>query len=290
MFRVRLRWMMVACIVACFYWFGGAISAEAQSDPLPVPGPCGLTSLSDQTVIVEFGLMEGQHIAANPNRFETPLITVDIDGNPLAIPAGTYDVTFVSFDYHTTHEIDPLQDQEQWFVRGWHNGEELGRSASSPDLAEDINWASWDVDENGVNAEVTFTNVVSAVSAKHKLDYRDPDFHSVSHANRNHNGHRDRDDNRHADKFRDANGDPYRDRYPNRADDAHSDARLDHAHADLHPNAPKTNQDAPGADLPALQSRTRPKRHHRRHRSRSFRSARSGRPAARDVGRSGGLG
>jgi hypothetical protein len=83
----------------------------------------------------------------------------------LNIPAGTYDITLVSFDNHAEEADETAQTQERWFIQAQNSlGNIVFESNAISDLAEDQ-----DILEELVQEDVEITQDIIGLIAKHFL-------------------------------------------------------------------------------------------------------------------------
>ncbi len=89
----------------------------------------------------------------------------------VTIEAGTYDISAVSFDNHSTDHNDPTQTLEQWYFEGYANGELVYTSNTTDDLPDDQDYITSDLGK----AELPAIDQIRYVHA----GYPDAGYHSV---------------------------------------------------------------------------------------------------------------
>lgn len=122
--------------------------------------PCPLDTQSGR-IIVEFVASFQDGVLTTRFQSRNSLGPVPVD-----IPAGTYNITLVSFDDHIERPNEVAQKQESWFLQAQNGqGNTIFESNSISDLPEDQNILEELVQEN-----VEITRDITQLLAKHLLD------------------------------------------------------------------------------------------------------------------------
>jgi hypothetical protein len=150
---------------------GAAIPAKDEAEPVVFSAsvvqtgygeerPCPLDTKSGR-IIVEFvaSFQDGVLTTRFQSRNSLGPISVDI-------PAGTYNITLVSFDDHIEQPNEKAQKQESWFLQAQNGrGNITFESNAISDLPEDQN-----ILEELVQEDVEITQDITQLLAKHLLD------------------------------------------------------------------------------------------------------------------------